>query len=84
MSTRRHPTVLTVALATGIASTCVLSGPALAQTAQPAGPPDTAASTTPPASEQTPAPGTTPTPEQPLPTTTTTPPVVGAAVPGAD
>nr|WP_294167132.1 hypothetical protein [uncultured Sphingomonas sp.] len=44
--------------------------PALAQTAQPAGPPDTAAQTTPPASAQTPAPSTTTT----APDTTTTAP----------
>jgi hypothetical protein len=58
-----------------ITALMLAAAPALAQTAQPAGPPDTAAPTTPPASEQTSTPGTTPTPtaEQPVPTTTTTP-----------
>ncbi|CAA9494789.1 MAG: hypothetical protein AVDCRST_MAG09-337 [uncultured Sphingomonas sp.] len=59
-----------------ITALMLAGAPALAQTAQPAGPPDVAAPTTPPASEQTPAPSTTttPTPEQPVPTTTTTTP----------
>lgn len=53
-----------------ITALMLAGAPALAQTAQPAGPPDTAAPTTPPASEQTPAPGTTTT----APGTTTTAP----------
>ena len=59
-----------------ITALMLAGAPALAQTAQPAGPPDAAAPTTPPASEQTPSPSTTttPTPEQPVPTTTTTTP----------
>ena len=65
-----------------ITALMLVGAPALAQTEQPAGPPDTAAPTTPPALEQTPAPSTTttapgttttPTAEQPVPTTTTTP-----------
>lgn len=60
-----------------ITALMLAGAPALAQTAQPAGPPDTAAPTTPPASAQTPAPGTTttaPDATTTAPSTTTTQP----------
>ena len=60
-----------------IAALMLAGAPALAQLAQPAGPPDAAAPTTPPASEQAPAPGTVTT----APSRTTTAPGTTATQP---